>query len=138
MLDLTKPMMTRSGLKARLIFKEMYSHVFGPLVFAIAHEDGIERLGFRKIDGEYPMRGPLSMSQWDIVNIPTADDMVIVTIRNGMADVTKVPEGVFVKILDYDVDGSDDAPDLIFDELGKRCRYELHGSAGQYADLPFA
>jgi hypothetical protein len=138
MLDLTKPMMTRSGLKARLIYQGMFSHVHGPLVFAIAYEHGIERLGFRKSGGEYPIRGPLSMSQWDIVNVPTADDMVIVTIRNGMADVTQVPEGVLVKILDYDVDGADDAPDLIVDEHGKRCRYELHGSAGQFADLPFA
>jgi hypothetical protein len=138
MLDLTKPMMTRSGLKARLIFKEMFRHVYGPLVFAITHEDGIERLGFRKTDGDYPMRGPLSVSQWDIVNVPTADDMVIVTVRNGMAEVTQVPDGVLVKIMDYDVDGADDAPDLIVDENGKRCRYELHGSAGQFADLPFA
>jgi hypothetical protein len=55
-----------------------------------------------------------------------------------MAEVTQVPEGVLVKIMDYDIDGADDASDLIFDELGKRCRYELHGSAGQFADLPFA
>lgn len=140
MLDLTKPMQTREGLPARLIYDKL-DHEYGPLVFAVMNEHGIERIGYRDAEGRYPeaLRGGLATSPWDIINSPTPDNMVIVEVRNGMVDVTQVPDGVVVKVMDYDVDTTDaDNPDLIVDERDTPCTAQLFGPAGLYPVWPFA
>lgn len=144
MLDLTKPMQTRHGYPARLIY-DQHKHEYGPLVFAILHPDGMEKLGYRDAEGRYP-RSLASMpehlpadypSDWDIISAPIPDNMVIVAIERGMAAVTQVPDGVVVKVMDYDVDGIDEDA-LIRDEHDKPCRVELFGPAGPYHVWPFA
>lgn len=139
MLDLTKPMQTRHGYPARLI-SDQHKHEYGPLVFAIRHPEGVEKLGFRDAEGRYP-RSLAALadfpSDWDIINAPIPDNMVIVTIKRGMAAVTQVPDGVVVKVMDYDVEGIDEDA-LIRDEHDKPCRVELFGPAGPYHVWPFA
>jgi hypothetical protein len=138
MLDLTKPMQTREGCPARLIYDGMHNHAYGPLVFAIKHEDGVERIGFRSSEGKYPgCFATTPNDKWDIVNAPTPDNMVIIAIEKGMPYVNQVPDGVVVKIMDYDVDGIDE-DGLIKDENDRLCTVELHGPAGIYTVWPFA
>jgi hypothetical protein len=139
MLDLTKPMQTRHGYPARLIY-DKHQHEYGPLVFAIRHPEGVEKLGFRDAEGRYPRSLAAFAdfpSDWDIINAPIPDNMVIVTVERGMAAVTQVPDGVAVKVMDYDVDGIDEDA-LIRDEHDKLCRVELFGPAGPYHVWPFA
>ncbi|WP_315729874.1 hypothetical protein [Bradyrhizobium sp. SZCCHNRI2010] len=139
MLDFGKPMQTREGRPARLIGRGFWNHDCGPLLFAISF-DGVEKLGYRDEDGRYPrsLRGCEEQSRWDIINSPTPDKMVIVQVRRGMAEITQVPDGVVVKLMDYDVHDDEDRHDLITDETGKLCRVELHGPAGEYSVWPFA
>lgn len=138
MLDISKPMQTRHGYPARLIF-DQHKHEYGPLVFAILHPEGVEKLGFRDAEGRYPKRFAEALStesQWDIINAPTPQAMVIVTVRQGCVDVTQVPDGTVVKVMDYDIDGFED--EAIEDEHGKRCRIDFFGPAGLYHVWPFA
>ncbi|MGC0389370.1 hypothetical protein [Bradyrhizobium sp. USDA 241] len=143
MLDLSKPMQTRHGYPARLIF-DKHRHAYGPLVFAILHPEGVEKLGYRDAEGRYPraqssvpehLKGEYS-SDWDVINAPTPQAMVIVTVKQGCVDVTQVPDGTVVKVMDYDIEGFED--EAIEDEHGKRCRIDFLGPAGLYHVWPFA
>jgi hypothetical protein len=100
MLDFSKPLQTRSGYPARLVYDQFITHPYGPLVFAITHPDGIERLGFRRADGAYPI--PACSNQWDIVHAVKRD--VIITIVDGMIDIRSLPADVKVTVLDFDID----------------------------------
>jgi hypothetical protein len=137
MLDFSKPMQTREGRPVRLIGKGFYNGDCGPLLFAVSF-DGIERLGYREEDGRYPksLRGNDEESPWDIINSPTPDSMVIVLLRSGMATISRVPRGVVVKLMDYDVHPEDE--NLIEDEEGKLCDVSFHGTFGPYSVWPFA
>lgn len=139
MLDLSKPMQTRLGYPARLIF-DRHKHEYGPLVFAILHPEGVEKLGFRDAEGRYPRAivNPMAdfESVWDIINAPTPQAMVIVTVKHGCVDVTQVPDGTVVKVMDYDIEGFEG--EAIEDEHGKRCRIDFFGPAGLYHVWPFA
>jgi hypothetical protein len=101
-------MQTRHGYPARLIF-DQHKHEYGPLVFAIVHPEGVEKLGFRDAEGRYPRAivNPMAdfESVWDIINAPTPQAMVIVTVKHGCVDVTQVPDGTVVKVMDYDIEG---------------------------------
>ena len=133
LLDLTRPMQTRHGYPARLIYDGLHSNPFGPLVFAIRHPEGVEKLGIRDEEGRYYMR---DADRWDIVNAPDPGNMVIVQVRHGCADVTQVPDTIVVKVMDYDVEGFED--EAISDEKGERCRIDFFGPAGLYHVWPFA
>jgi hypothetical protein len=133
-LDLTRPMQTRHGYPARLVYDQLWDNPYGPLVFAIRHPEGVEKLGIRDDDGRYYDR---QADHWDIINAPVPDSMVIVRVKCGMADVSQVPDGIVVKVMDYDV-ADMDRDDLIVDEEGEKCSVSLWGPAGIYHAWPFA
>ena len=114
MLDLTKPMQTKSGLPARLIADDLIGHSGGRLVFAIQDGAG-ETLGVRQADGK--INRAFGSEQWDIINTPP---VVLIEVRGGMAEIKDFPPGVLVKILDYDIDGLDQN-ELSDDGRGRKC-----------------
>jgi len=125
MLDFSKPLQTRSGYPARLVYDQFTTHPYGPLVFAIMHPDGVERIGYRKVDGSYPI--PDSSDQWDVINHPP---LVQIEIHSGMVWVTGIPEGVAVRVKDFDID-SVDISMLTDEEQRHRCRIATFIKPGQ-------
>jgi hypothetical protein len=125
MLDFSKPLQTRSGYPARLVYDQFITHPYGPLVFAIMHPDGVERIGYRKVDGSYPI--PDSGDQWDVINHPP---LVQIEIHSGMVWVTGIPEGVAVRVKDFDID-SVDISMLTDEEQRHRCRIATFIRPGQ-------
>lgn len=123
MLDHTMPLQTRHGYPARLVATNL-RHEYGPLVFAITYPDGIERLGFRRENGAYPMDGG---DQWDIVYAVPRE--VVITIESGLADVRTLPSDVKVKIIDFDVEGID--PDDLSTDNGRPCIIHEYGPGDQ-------
>ena len=125
MLDFSKPLQTRSGYPARLVYDQFTTHPYGPLVLAIMHPDGVERIGYRKVDGSYPI--PDSGDQWDVINHPP---LVQIEIHSGMVWVTSIPDGVAVRVRDFDIDGVDISM-LTDEEQRHRCRIATFIKPGQ-------
>ncbi|MEH2517407.1 hypothetical protein V1279_002980 [Bradyrhizobium sp. AZCC 1610] len=124
-LDFRKPLQTRHGYPARLVFDQLHTHVYGPLVFAITHPDGMERIGFRRADGSYPI--PDSGDQWDIVYAVKRE--VVITVEGGMVDVRHLPSDVQVTVIDFDVDGLD-VEELSWDQ-DRACIISEYGPGDQ-------
>ncbi|WP_396604844.1 hypothetical protein ACFLEY_22215 [Bradyrhizobium sp. YCK136] len=119
MLDFSRPLQTRSGLPVRLLGYN-FKNENGPLLIAITYEDGVERIGWRREDGAYPLKGS---SQWDVVYAVKRE--VVVTVEDGMADIYSLPADVEVTIVDYDVDGIE-GEDLL-EHDGRPCIIHRYG-----------
>ena len=100
MLDFRKPLQTRHGYPARLVYDALTTHPYGPLVFAITHDDGVERLGFRRADGSYPIEN--SDNRWDIVHAVKRE--VVIELWEGVIDIKALPSDVHLTVIEFDVD----------------------------------
>jgi hypothetical protein len=129
MLDFKQPLQTRHGYPARLICDDLTTHIFGPLVFAITHPDGIERIGLRRTDGTYPVPGPLAAepNKWDIVYAVKREVLIIV--EDGMVEVRDLPADVQVTVIDYDVDGIE--PEQLLRFQDRPCIVSEYGPGDQ-------
>lgn len=65
-LDLNKPVQTRDGRKAKIIYKDHKTSGDHKLICLVTEEDGDEYIGTRKIDGSYFDKE----SRHDLINTP--------------------------------------------------------------------